>query len=45
MQRIFRVRHNKADLGFKIFIIRHIVKACQSIIFTVVVGLPTQGRP
>ena len=34
---LFCVRHQKAELGFKMFIISHIAIACQEKIFTVVV--------
>ena len=34
---VFCVRHQKAELGFKMFIISHIAVACQDEIFTVVV--------
>ena len=34
---VFCVRHQKAELGFKMFIISHIAVACQEEILTVVV--------
>ena len=34
---VFCVRHQKAELGFKMFIISHIAVACQDEILTVVV--------
>ena len=36
MRYVFCVRHQKAELGFKMFIISHIAVACQDEIFTVV---------